>query len=369
MAEENNGIAALARIEAPVAAKDFILPGAPGLTFRSAYPEDFRWFETDEKVDDFDASEMFTSFRKLWVGYEPTTRDQLEIGVYAATIPPERVAVAADYGRLLAGSAWGPDNYGVEASERDFGEVLTGESKTGFDYRTRISVWRRGTDLLILRLQTNDEDAAKAVPIMARFVGSLSFTQPLKDSIAASFVSHDIALPSGGKFSFHLPPHWQPFNSGSESARPIAASIFLDKADPDSNSALGVFAIEVPAGAVAANAPLPDIATSASDLMMENLLPQVTYDRQPIDRQKAAGFDEVTPAHGLFIGKLITHAEPPAEIAATELFAVAPKDVLGIASLGAMPDNQKNMGLMMHLTFAERLVTDDLRAFLAAHPK
>lgn len=75
---------------------------------------------------------------------------------------PERVAVAPDCARL-----WGPVNYGAYGDECIFGEVMTGEDDSGYARYTRISVWRRGADVLIVRAETTHEDFDAQAPELA----------------------------------------------------------------------------------------------------------------------------------------------------------------------------------------------------------
>ncbi|CAM3380266.1 hypothetical protein SAMN04488021_1494 [Paracoccus aminovorans] len=140
MAQDNSGTSALTRSKPAFSDRALALPDFPGLEFRTALPEGLEWFASPQPVKDFDAASMFTRFERLWLGYVPQDRDRLAIGVYCARIVPGRVAIVADYGRLLARS-WGPGNYGVDGDSLDFGEVMTGEDDSGFGRRRRISVW------------------------------------------------------------------------------------------------------------------------------------------------------------------------------------------------------------------------------------
>lgn len=357
MAQDNSGTGALTRSTAPLSDRALALPEFPALAFRTALPEGLEWFDTAQPVTDFDAAGIFTRFDRLWLGYAPEDRDQLEISVYCARILPERVAIAADYGRLLARS-WGPMNYGVDGDARDFGEVMTGEDDSGFGRRTRISVWRRGTDLLILRADTTLEDFDAQAPRIAAMVGSLQFQTEGPDPIIEGLRQHDVRLPSGATLRYPLPAHWQAFGSDMAGTAPVSAAVWLDKADVGGNSALGVFGIAVPAGARPGDAPLRDIATAMSDLLMQNLAPQVRFSRKPMNETRLKGFAPDT-AQGLFLDRL-DWAEGR-RMGARGFFVLSGADVVGYSSLSAYPETAEAMGLAMHSGFVDRLVLDALR--------
>ncbi|WP_100526051.1 hypothetical protein [Paracoccus aminovorans] len=358
MAQDNSGTGALTRSKAALSDRALALPDFPGLEFRTALPEGLEWFESPQPVRDFDAAGLFTRFERLWLGYRPEDRDQLEISVYCASILPERVAIAADYGRLLARS-WGPKNYGVDGDARDFGEVMTGEDDSGFGHRTRISVWRRGTDLLILRADTTLEDFDAQAPRIAAMVGSLEFqTQESADPIIEGLRQHELRLPSGASLRYPLPEHWQAFGSDTGSAAPVSAAIWLDKADEGGNSAIGIFGIAVPAGAKAKDAPLRDIATAMSDLLMQNLAPQVQFSRKPMNENRLKGFAP-DAVQGLFLDRL--DWTEGRKMGARGFFVLGPADVVGYSSLSAYPESAEAMGLAMHSVFVDRLVLDALR--------
>ncbi|KGJ02165.1 hypothetical protein IT41_18260 [Paracoccus halophilus] len=356
MAQETNSVEPLARSKGRLSEGGLELPDFPGLQFRTALPEGLEWFDSAETIGDFDASGMFTEFRRLWLGYAPEDRDRLQVSVHAARIPAERVALASDYARLLA-RVWGPKNYGIYGDERDFGEVMTGEDESGFDRRTRISVWRRGTDLLILRADTTLEDFETQASALAAMVGSLEFREGIADPIIDGLVAHQIRLPSGAVLDYPLPPHWQAFDQGKAQAAPISAAVWLDRADEGGNSAIGIFGVAVPAGARAADAPLDQIAATMSDLMMENLLPGTEFKRQPVTNYRMKGFRPDT-VQAMFLDRLELADR---KMGASGFFLVAGDDVAGFSSLTAYPVDAEAMGIMMHANFIDRLVLDALR--------
>lgn len=348
---------ALMRSKAPLSDRELALPGFPALQFRTALPAGMEWFESPEAVSDFNGSGLFTQFDRVWLGYSPEDRDKLEISIYCARIMPERVVIAADYARLLA-RIWGPKNFGIYGDERDFGEVMTGEDDSGHDRRTRISVWRRGTDLLILRANTTLEDFDLQAPGIAAMVGSLEFATDIADPIIAGLQQHQLLLPSGATLSYPLPPHWQDFGSDKLTSAPISAAVWLDRADEGGNSAIGIFGIAVPNGASASDAPLREIASTMSDLLMENLAPEVKFSRQPMNENRMKGFAP-DAAQRLFLDRL-DWAEGR-KMGARSFFVAAGGDVVGYSSLSAYPETIEAMGLAMHSNFVDRLVLDALR--------
>lgn len=357
MAQESSAGGALARITAPLSDQRLALPDFPALEFRTALPEGLDWFESPAPVTDFDASGMFSAFDRYWLGYAPDRRDRLEISIYCARIIPERVALASDYGRLLA-QVWGPKNYGLSGAERDFGEVLTGEDTSGYDRRTRLSIWRRGTDLLILRADTTLEDIETEAPRLAAMVGSLEFVNALDDPITGNLVAHQLRLPSGQTFDYGLPGHWQAFDTSKAAAAPVSAAVWLDRADEGGNNALGVFGVAIPRGAKAADAPLREIATAMSDLLMENLAPAAEFARKPMSEDRLGGFapDSV---QSLYLDRL--DWSDGRKMGASSFFVAGPEDVVGYSALSAYPTDQEAMGIFMHGNFVGRLVLDDLR--------
>lgn len=105
---QTNPVEPLARIKGALSKRRLELPDFPDLQFRTVLPNGLEWFESAETIGDFDASDMFTELRRLWLGYAPEDRDRLQVSVYAARIPAERVALASAYARLLA-RGWGEE--------------------------------------------------------------------------------------------------------------------------------------------------------------------------------------------------------------------------------------------------------------------
>ncbi len=357
MAQDSSGTGALTRSRATVSDRVLALPDFPALEFRTALPDGLEWFESPEPVAGFDDAGMFTRFDRVWLGYAPEDRDRLEVTIYCARIVPERVAVAADYARLLA-RLWGPKNYGVSGDERDFGEVMTGEDDSGYARRTRISVWRRGADLLVVRADTTLDDFDTQAPKLAAMIGSLDFVMQSPDAIIEALEQHQFRLPSGATLSYLLPSHWKNFGANAATETPMSAAIWLDGADEGGNSAIGIFGAAVPEGAKTEDAPLRTIASAMSDLLMENLAPQVRFRRQPMNENSMQGFAP-DAVQGLYLDRL--DWEEGRRMGARSFFVGAGRDVVGYSSLSAYPETLEAMGLAMHSTFVDRLILDAMR--------
>ena len=357
IAQEPSGANALSRNRAAVSDRALALSDFPALEFRTALPDGLEWFKGPEPVADFDESGLFTQFDRVWLGYAPEDRERLEVTIYCARIVPERVAVAPDYARLLA-RLWGPMNYGVYGDERDFGEVMTGEDESGYARRTRISVWRRGVDVLIVRADTTHEDFDAQAPKLAAMIGSLDFVTQGADAIIAGLEQHQLRLPSGATVSYPLPAHWQDFDATAKTESPVSAAIWLDGADDGGNSAIGIFGAAVPEGAMAADAPLRTIASAMSDLLMQNLAPQAQFRRQPLNETRMQGF-AADALRGMYLDRLVW--DEGRQMGARSFFVVTGRDVVGYSSLSAYPETLEAMALAMHSTFVDRLIVDAIR--------
>lgn len=357
MANESSAKEFLARIQAPVSDRVLALPGFTSLEFRTALPEGLDWFESPEPVVSVEDTGMFTKFDRIWLGYRPEERDRLQVSVYCARIIPERVALATDYARLLA-QKWGPNNYGVYGGEINFGEVMTGEDDSGFQRRTRISIWRRGLDLLILRMDTTLEDFTTTSAKMATMIGSVNFVTEVNDPIVESLRFHELTLPSGGVFKYPLPSHWKLFGRENAGAIPVSGDIWLDKADMGGNSAIGIFTADVPRANSSENAPLQETATIFSELMMENLLPQAEYSRKSMAANRVLGFKDDT-AQGFFIERL--DWPNGRKQGSVGFFMLVEGNIVGYSSLSAYPDSDEAIAISMHANYVNGLVLDALR--------
>lgn len=329
------------------------MPGYPALGFRAVLPAGLEWTESPEPVTDFEAAGLFTAFDRLWTGRDPGGRDRLEISVYAARIRPERVAIASDYGRILA-RAWGPDSYEVSTLMQNFGAVLTGDR----DRRTRLLIWRRGFDLLILRADTDVANLEPATDRLATMVNSLEFLEAADDPVERDLRTNRLRLPWGGDFAYPMLGQWRLFGEENDSAR-IAAAIWLDKADDLGDSAVGVFGVAYPEGVTAADAPLRAIATGMSDLMMENLAPDVAFARVQMDELRIPEFG-ADSRHALYRDRL--DWADGRRIGAQGFVLAMAEGVVGISSLRVHPSTMEEAGRSVHGAFVERFLIYAVRA-------
>lgn len=145
------------------------------LNLSSSSPKDFIWNKTNTPVKILDKAQVFSELTEEYIGYDPLNRDRLEIRLYTAKIIPERVALGVGYGRLLA-SKWGALNFGEVTYDHDFGEVLGGDNSSGVMFVNRISVMRRGEQVLIIRSKFDADYFDQYKDAIATFVGSIELS-------------------------------------------------------------------------------------------------------------------------------------------------------------------------------------------------
>lgn len=138
-------------------------------------------------------------------------RRLIETGLGLVARPvPTKIGLAADYERLLA-VEWAPLNFGVEPHEAEFGEVVTGQKTEDGQRLVRLSVFRRGDALLVIRSTADEADWPTFGPKVAAFVGSVTFDDSdYVDPIVAGFRQQTLEIPAPagveGSISFLLPP-------------------------------------------------------------------------------------------------------------------------------------------------------------------
>ncbi|MER0240408.1 hypothetical protein [Fulvimarina sp. MAC8] len=257
----------------------FSLKGFEYLDFTTSKLEGFIWNKTDKPVEEFQTSELFTEFFEVYLGYDPVNRDQGEIHVFAAKIKPAKVGLAADYARFFA-SEWGPLNFGVKAHDPKFGEVMTGrKNEDGVQDFTRISVFRRADELLIIRADGPEESWDSFGPNIAAFVGSIRFNQSLdEDPVLASFEERDLSLTStagaGKKIVVELPPAWKPLPiENTQDPKLGAFAFFIDEADEQKNSAAMLFSVDARGASGSVEDKSAQLAETLGEILLDNVLP------------------------------------------------------------------------------------------------
>lgn len=131
-------------------------------------------------------------------------------------------------------------------------------------------------------------------------------------------------LPSGAYFDFYLPQHWRAFDESKSEASPVAASVWLDGADEGGNGAIGLFGVAVPKGARSQEAPMRNIATAMSDVLLEDLAPQVRFRRESVTDYAMKEF-LLGATQVMFIDRIVGEDDEQ-RMAATGFFLSVPHD-------------------------------------------
>lgn len=350
--------------------RDFAM-GATELDFSTLSPEAFRWEERDENIDAFAAAEMFSDFTLRWTGYDPEARNDLEIRIYSARLTLKRVAVAADYGRMLA-RIWSPVNFGIRSHDRDFGEVIGGNQASGQMQVSRYAVIRRGEDLLVLRVLFTPEAFADNAETIAAFIGSVVFSQPhVADPVQEDMVSHSIAAGGERRMIFNLPAAWQdPTGAMHEAQESVGAQIFTDMDDPGRN--LGTMIAWIERGETgpegdAVEQKAQSLAESLVQVAMMNLLPDQEFEVTAGGTTVYYRLAEVAAWHRRFNFRvdLTGRAET---LGISVLVTMGPQgDFITATSLSPWPDTVYNSATAMHGTFVDYGVQQDIASFWRAH--
>lgn len=297
-----------ALIESSDERSSFDLPGE-ALDFSTVVPERFIWTESDAVPPEFIPAAVFSDMRQVRIGYDPVERDRYEVRLYHATVFPDRLALASGYAQLLA-RVWGPRDFGTRRHDHAFGEVLGGDDSTGVMKINRISVLRRGTELLVIR-QTFDadrfEDFAEDI---ARLVGSLTFDAQAQTSLVPGD-AHRTVLPLGrADFTTAFPAHWEklsgPFDEGARGVY----EFWHDAGDPGGNLAAMIASIPAQGGGdgggVPAGATFQDMvqgAGSLASLALENLLPGKEHSLSAVEASGFADLEPVTSFNAVYTFK------------------------------------------------------------------
>lgn len=262
-------------------------------------PEGWLLTPDDSADDTFAPAAIFAGMTRRFLCYDPQNRDRCEIQIYAAQILPEWVGLGSSYAQVLA-RLWGPKNLGTIPHNPDFGEVLTSGGWRGVPAATRISVWRRGDWILILRSRYRTENAYEFRPILAGIVGTLRFQDTgFVDPITAALIADPLDMEDGQIITMR-PEWWRNPGFATPPVEQGQFKFWVDEADPQRNSGAMIAAQRVP--------PLPDnVPTPPEDRMAQqagasleflltNLLPGQTVTQSPtaaftLGRGEPAVFD------------------------------------------------------------------------------
>lgn len=314
---------------------------------------------------------MFSDFTLRWVGYEPDKRDALEIRAYSARVIPGRVAVAADYGRMLA-RIWSPVNFGVRTHDRDFGEVIGGDEASGQMQLSRYVVIRRGEHLLVLRVLFTPETFAEKAETIAGFIGSMVFSQPqVEDPILKDMVSHSIAADGDRRVVFRLPSAWQdPTGAMHEVQEKVSAQVFTDMIDPGRN--LGTMIVWVKHGdTIPEGDDLEKKAQSLAEKLVQvsmmNLLPDRRFDTKAGRSWTYDALSEAAVWHKRFFFQLDLVGDG-AKLGVSVLVTMGPDgDFVAATSISPWPDTVYNSATAMHGSFVDYVVQKDIAGFWRRH--
>lgn len=347
-----------------------VFADAPGLSASTFSPPDFRWDEVSEVPDGFAAAGVFSRITQTHLGYDPAHRGRYEVSVYLAELKPDRVAPAAGIAVLLA-SQWGALNFGIRAHDLGFGEVLGGDNSSGEMIVNRISVWRRGWQVLILRQKFEAAHFDTLGGMIAQVAGSLRFDSPESaDPVLASV--HRGQIGTGQTvLDFRMPANWARLADGA-TGTPMAAEVWQDAADPKGNAGAMVMVVP-PAGALAhgqrpdavPDQQMFDLAGTAAHVLIENLVPGARLELKPRDMTSFAALDEITAFNRYFVIDARLNGDMPVVIGVT---IVMPADgsTLITASLSPEARDPYLLGTQRHVDLVNALLLEDLTTFARA---
>ncbi|HRK42235.1 MAG TPA: hypothetical protein PLH11_04255 [Gemmobacter sp.] len=356
---------AVAPAKAPRAV--FAFEQVPALSAHTFSPPDFLWDDVSDVPLTFAEAGVFSRFTQAYVGYDPANRDRYEVSVYVAELEPDRVAPAAGIAVLLA-SQWGALNFGIRAHDLDFGEVLGGDKSSGEMIVNRISVWRRGLQVLILRQKFEAAHFETYGGMIAQVTGSLRFDSIESSDPVLAAVHRGQITAEQTVFDFRMPANWARLVEGA-TGTPMAAEVWYDAADPNGNGASMVMVAPPVAPLALGQRPdavpdqqMFDLAGTVAYTLIENLLPEAAVELKPRDMTSFAALDDITAFNRslVFDGQL--NGEAPVVIGVT---IVMPADgsMLISASLSPGALDLYLLGTQRHVDLVDALLLEDMEAY------
>ena len=348
----------------------FAFETAPALSATTLSPPEFLWDEVASVPMGFAEAGVFRSLTQSHVGYDPANRDRYEVSVYLAELEPDRVAPAAGIAVLLA-SQWGPLNFGIRAHDLGFGEVLGGNDASGEMIVNRISVWRRGLQVLIVRQKFEAAHFDSYGETIAQMAGSLRFEAPAAADPVLAAVHHGQVTAEGVRLAFRMPENWARLTAGA-TGTPMAAEIWHDAADPNGNAAAMVMAAPAPGPLAPGQRPAAvpdqqmfDLAGTVAHVLIENLLPEAKLELTPRDMNSFASLDEITAfnRHLVFDGRL--NGDTPVVIGVTIVMPADGTTLIG-ASLSPGALDQYLLGTQRHVDLVNALLLGDMETYATA---
>ncbi|MEF2074830.1 hypothetical protein [Consotaella aegiceratis] len=344
----------------------FPIEGFDRLDFRTAKLDGFIWNERDEAVSQFDPAGLFTKFKEVDLGYDPANRDLGEIRIYAAKIVPEKVGLAADYGRFLA-AEWGPLNFGVRPRTATFGEVMTGrKSEDGQDF-TRLSVFRRGDELLVIRADGPEANWGTFGAQVAAFVGSLVFDDDrTEDPILASFKSESLDVPAAagrpGAIEVDLPPAWRALQISSDDPNKGVYRFYVDGADEAQNSGAMLFSLDPGRSREVDEENAPELAQVLIGMFLDNVLPDQRREMKLVSTGRFAEFDGLVDFNGYYSFK-VDFPKPGMPAGTSVLLTMKGGQVTGYAAIAAYPTNMVHRGAALHTMLVEEQLRKGVKLY------
>ena len=296
-------------------------------------PDKFIWNDSNQYPAGFPEFGMFTDLRERYIGYDPLNRDRFAIAIYTGKLEPQRIALAADYARMFA-TKWGDTNFGIMPHSPVFGEMLAGDNSSGIMIVTRISVFRRGDEVLVIRSRFQADHFKTYARAMAEFIGNVTFAEAMDvDPVDAALQITERPLQGDGSvFSYALPPHWEQIKTQTPPSGSGTIDLWVDASDPNRNLATMVSVIAPPA-------PLPEAQKAPDAQAMANLsydlagsalstlLPDTSFTLDPLDKTTFGDLDAVALFNASFVYTAkVGEAETPAQISV--LMSMGPNGVL-----------------------------------------
>lgn len=326
---------------------------APALNFSTAVTEEFVWYSLQDADSAFDDYRLLDDLTARYIGYAVNRRDEMNIRVYSAATVPQRQALAADYARMLA-ARWGPLDFGVMAHSPSFGEVLAGDNSSGEMIVNRISVFKHGASLLIVRSQFLASHFETYADDMARFIGSLDFASTEDPTTAMKTAVSDFPDRSG-TLTYPMPEHWQQLAIRSPQPAMGTIDFWVDTADPNRNAAIMVAVLDVgPDAALDPAAPdqqrLANLAGNLVRVALQNLLDTEAIALEP---QVLTPYSETGSAtfKGLYAFKATVEGVS-VPIEASAFISIGPGGpILTVTKVSVWPVQPHATGTNMHANF------------------
>lgn len=335
-------------------------------------PEKFIWNNSNAVPVGFADYAMFSDLRERYIGYDPLNRDRFAIALYTGKLEPQRIALAVDYARIFA-TKWGDLNFGMQPHSATFGEMLGGDNSSGIMVVTRISVFRRGDEVLVIRSRFQADHFETYARAMAEFIGNVTFTETLDpDPVTAAMQTITRPVKSDGStYAYDLPGHWQQIASDTPPSGSGAIDLWVDASDPKRNLATMVSIIAPPtAMPEATSAPDPQqMANLSYDLAgsaLSTLLPGQTFVLDPLDKTTFGELDGLAAFNAAFVYTAkVGEAETPAQVSV--LMSMGKRGVLlANALVTPRPTDPYLTGTFMAGNYIQKLQLDAQIAYWRA---